>query len=445
MYSPSTYNITMSIYAHGYIMEVKILIRGGDIMGELLDLRLNKDVKLFQIDGISILGNFQNGAVIGLDEEGIDYITSGITNNEYDTKITANQELMEALFELDYYNDNVKNELDAAYLHVTDRCNLHCLGCYSYVEKRNSRSDLSTLDFYHILQALKEVGVKKLVISGGEPFLREDLWDILRYGKEECKIQYITVITNGTLDFKVYEAAIPYMDEVNISIDGYNEESCFIRDEGIMPKVIHTIKNFSQKLNVNLIVTLHKKNIKYMENYRSLALDLGVNYSFSIFTVEPNNKMFQDYILSNDDLILVEKTLMELNGEVTLRDFPVDGFNLVCRRKCEAGNKLISIAADGTVYPCHMLHQNEFALGNALELSLRSIIFNKNNPFQTLTVEEFQNCKSCNYKYLCGGGCRGRSYLYYQSITHRDAYCTMIKNYYSDVMSNIAAMIEVKQ
>ncbi len=405
---------------------------------------LNKDVELFQIDGISILGNFQNGAVIGLDEEGKDYILNNQMVDE--TKVISSNiaELREALLELDFYQHKTEKEIDAAYLHVTDRCNLHCLGCYSFVDSRNEKKDLSTNDFFYILLSLREAGIKKLVISGGEPFLRRDLGEILRYGKEVCNIQYITVITNGTLDFSLYESSIPYMDEINVSVDGFNKDTEFIRDKGIMPKVIETIKKLKVRLTVNLIVTLHKKNKDYMEDYRAFAAYLGVNYSFSIFTAEPENEMFRDYVLTDEDLFSIEKKLMDLNGEVSLQDFPVDGFNLVCRKKCEAGNKLISIAADGTVYPCHMLHKEQFALGNVLRQSISDIVFREGNPFQHLSVDKMKGCRNCNYKYLCGGGCRGRSYLYYSVLDEKDAYCTMIKNYYSDIMENIAAAAENK-
>lgn len=405
---------------------------------------LNKDVELFQIDGISILGNFQNGAVIGLDEEGKEYILNNQAHTEEEGKNGTIAELREALQELDFYQDRADKEIDAAYLHVTDKCNLHCLGCYSFVDMRNEKEDLRKEDCFQILSSLKDAGIKKLVISGGEPFLRKDLWEILKYGKEECHIQYITVITNGTLDFKAYEASLSYMDEINVSVDGFSPDTGFIRDEGIMPKVIESIKKFSEHLKVNLIITLHKRNMEYMEDYMEFAGYLGVNYSFSIFTAEPDNILFQDYILSDGDLLFVEKKLMELNGEVTLQDFPVDGFNLVCRKKCEAGNKLISIAADGTVYPCHMLHKDRFALGNALRRSIKEIVFSKENPFQELSVDKMHGCRNCNYKYLCGGGCRGRSYLYYSVLEEKDTYCTMIKNYYADVMANIAAMTENK-
>ena len=71
-------------------------------------------------------------------------------------------------------------------------------------------------------------------------------------------------------------------------------------------------------------------------------------------------------------------------------------------------------------------HQTGLALDYALII---------NNMY----VDNFDDCGECKYKYLCGGGCRGRSYLRYGNISQKDAYCAMIFNYYKDLM------IEVKK
>lgn len=402
----------------------------------------NKKVKTFQVDKINMIGNFQNGAIVGLNNDGKRYVEDIKKKRRGQITNDSIQELEDALLELNFYQDRKEKTIDAAYVHVTDNCNLHCLGCYSFVDKRNDQYDLSKEAFFKIFRSLKEAGVKQVVISGGEPFLRDDLYEIVRYAKEFCQIEYITVITNGTLEWDRYENTIPYLDEINISVDGYNSDISYIRDKGIMPKVINTIKRFKDLVNTNLIITLHKKNIDHMKDYMNFSNKLGVKYSFSIFTVNPNNEAFKDFMLTDLDLIQIERNLMELDNEVEVRDFPVTGMNLVCRERCEAGNKLISISADGTIYPCHMLHERELALGNATKSSIYEIVFSKENEFQKIHVDEMNHCNSCNYKYLCGGGCRGRSYLYYSSLYEKDAYCTLIKNYYEDVMESIATMIE---
>ena len=241
------------------------------------------------------------------------------------------------------------------------------------------------------------------------------------------------------MDIERYYPVLRYIDQLNISIDGYSEKTYFIRDKGIMPKVLDTVKCLKNLIEINMIVTLHRKNMKYMKEYNELAKKLGVRFSFSIFTVDETNPLFNEYVLSDMDLIEIEKQLMELNVDASIEDTPIGGEAILCRSRCEAGNKLISIDARGDVYPCHMLHRKELVLGNSLKQEIRDIVFSETNPFQNLNVDNFDDCGECKYKYLCGGGCRGRSYLRYGNISQKDAYCAMIFNYYKDLM------IEVKK
>lgn len=395
---------------------------------------MNKSIKLFDVDGIHMLGNFDNGAVIGLDDEGLAYIKNAESNLCDKTK---REEIDNAMQEMGFLNEINEKKIDAAYVHVIDACNLHCVGCYSYIEDRNLLKKLSTDEILTILNGLRRVGTQKIVISGGEPFIRDDLAEICRYAKETCKFEFLTVITNGTMDIEKYYPVLSYIDQLNISVDGYNEDSYFIRDKGIMPKVLNTVKCLKDLIEINMIVTLHKKNMMYMKEYNELAKRMGVRFSFSIFTVNESNPLFNKYVLSDTDLVEIERTLMELNIEASIEDIPIGGEVLSCRSRCEAGNKLISIDARGDVYPCHMLHQKELLLGNSLKKEIKDIVFSKNNPFQNLHVDNFEECNECKYKYLCGGGCRGRSYLRYGDVNHKDAYCAMIYNYHQDLMEEV--------
>lgn len=389
-------------------------------------------------DPIHMIGNFDNGAVIGLDEEGFAYL------DKADPKVCnekKREEINKALKEMGFL-DKKEKRIDAAYVHVTDACNLHCVGCYSYIDNRNTRKELSGKDIKTVLDSLKSAGTQKIVISGGEPFLRDDLKDICKYAKEDCGFKFLTVITNGTLNADQYYPVLPYLNQLNISVDGFDESSCFIGDKGIMPQVLDTVNCLKHLLDVNMIITLHKKNMKYMNEYNKLARNLGVRFSFSIFTVEESNTLYREYVMSDTDLIEIERILMELNIKASIEDIPIGGEAISCRSRWEAGNKLISIDAKGDVYPCHMLHRKEMILGNALEQEVRTIVFNENNQFQNLHVDNFEKCSECKYKYLCGGGCRGRSYLRYGKITNKDAYCTMILNYYKDLMSEVKKKLE---
>ena len=89
------------------------------------------------------------------------------------------------------------NHLASAYLHVSNTCNLSCVGCYSADCNRNRAVDPSLDDLCHAIDVLACLGVTRLVISGGEPFLREDLPEIAQHAREQGMTS-ITVLTNGT-------------------------------------------------------------------------------------------------------------------------------------------------------------------------------------------------------------------------------------------------------
>ncbi|MBF0094777.1 MAG: heme d1 biosynthesis radical SAM protein NirJ [Alphaproteobacteria bacterium] len=100
------------------------------------------------------------------------------------------------------------------------RCNLTCKHCYSISADRDFPGELATADIFAVMDDLKAFGVKVLILSGGEPLLRPDIFDISRRAKEMGF--YVGLSTNGTLiDGTLIDpiAAVGY-DYVGISIDG---------------------------------------------------------------------------------------------------------------------------------------------------------------------------------------------------------------------------------
>lgn len=409
-------------------------------------INLNSSVKQFNIDGIDMIGNMQNGSIIGLDKKGLEFIKYINRCNCVDKQTLDLEEieLFDALNENLFLEEDTSPTLNSAYVHVTDNCNLHCVGCYSFVEDRNLKDNLSFEDICKIFDSLKKSGVSRVVISGGEPFLRNDFMDICKYAKENTKLGYLSVITNGTMPVERYKKVIPFIDELCISVDGYSESSRFIRDEGIMPKVIDTVNRFKNETKVHLISTLHKKNKAFMKDYVEFSKMLGVTLSFSIFTVDINSNEFDEYVLNTQDLINISENLTEIDKSIEIIDFPTQEISLSCRERCETGRSLISIDANGDIYPCHMLHKNELKLGSMLKDNLCEVLNSELNIFKELSVENFEECSKCNYKYLCGGGCRGRSYFYYNKINGKDSYCKFMKEYYKSTIDQIKNLVNVE-
>ncbi|WMJ79418.1 radical SAM protein [Clostridium sp. MB40-C1] len=402
----------------------------------VLKEKFHEGIVLFEIDGINMIGNSTTGVFLGLDEQGSCLVNKIMKESNIIHISSSDEKLINVLYKNDFFKkeDEDSFSIKAAYVHVTDRCNLHCIGCYSYVNKRNTKKDLRFEEICEIFKKLNDFNIKQVVISGGEPFIREDLKDICKYA-QSLGIS-LSIITNGTLSSEVYTKVLPYLQEIAVSIDGYNKDTYFIRDKGIMPKVIETVKFLKDKIPTKMIATLHKKNAIYMREYAKLSKTLNVPFSFSVLTIDINNPIFKDYILDKNEFELMSAYLGD-QKDVVIQDSPMNGFNLQCKTRCEAGRKFISVAADGTVYPCHMLHSDELKLGNILDKNLKDIIISKTNPFLNISVDSLEGCKDCKYKYFCGGNCRARSYLSTHSIYKNDDLCEVAYSHIDDKFQNL--------
>jgi radical SAM protein with 4Fe4S-binding SPASM domain len=383
--------------------------------------RFQVDVVRFEVDGIKMIGNNRTGSLIGLTEEGSKMIDDIYSDGEAEITETT-EPLYEALKRGNYFKSSIKNNIRmaSAYVHITDKCNLHCVGCYSYVVNRNKKTDLTYKEVCHVLDQLADNGVRIIVISGGEPFIREDIEQICQYAKGLDMV--VQIITNGTMPHERYLRALPYIDAISVSVDGYQEDVHFIRDEGIMPKVLETVRFLMEhKAKVNLIFTLHRKNAIYMEEYMNLANNMGTTFNFSMLTTSPFDEVFKDYTLRKEEFDMVEHFLKHHRAVIT--DSAMEGESLSCKSRCGAGRFLISVSADGTIYPCHMLHIDDLKLGNIFEKDLQSIVFNEDNPFLNLDINNIEGCSECKYGNFCGGGYRARSYLASGSIYAKADIC----------------------
>jgi heme d1 biosynthesis radical SAM protein NirJ len=100
------------------------------------------------------------------------------------------------------------------------RCNLVCKHCYSISADTDFAGELSTAEVYSVMDDLRAFGVSVLILSGGEPLLRRDLFDIARLAKRSGF--FVALSSNGTLidDASIDDVAATGFDYVGISLDG---------------------------------------------------------------------------------------------------------------------------------------------------------------------------------------------------------------------------------
>ena len=412
-------------------------------------MKFNDDVVCFAIKDIPVIGNLSTGSIIGLDQNGKEFVDRIVEGREnFDSLSGEEQVLFDALTENKFFTKEPEQDVSiaSAYFHVTQKCNLNCLGCYSLDDSRNKSSDSSLEDLKKGLSELKKNGLQILIISGGEPFIRSDLSEILKFAKEELKILQVDLITNGTLVSREKALAIKdYVDTIAVSIDGYDQENPrFIRDANIFDKVKDSVKIIKDAgIPVSILPTVHSKNIDKLDKYVDYANELGVEVSFSILTCSPEDIEFKDHIPTSEQLSALGRQLTELGKDrgVTFLDTPMD-LNIDVRKSCEVCNKIVSVGFDGNVYPCHMLHDDELILGNIFNEELETILKrSKAAEIRNIDVREFEVCGECEHMFLCGGGCRARSFYKNRNFISHDYYCSMTKEYFDIVTDMLLDMV----
>lgn len=396
-------------------------------------MRLGSHIVRFDMRGIPVVGNTITGALVGLTPEGAALCDAMLERDVAGEDIPVECEELVSYLTVHGFEEGAGASetscLSSAYLHVSNTCNLSCMGCYSADCSRNRAADPSLDDLCRAIDVLSHLGVTRLVISGGEPFLRKDLPEVTRHARERGMAN-ITVLTNGThCSDEVLAKLAGSVDVVSVSFDGASKESpAYIRGRQLFEVLVDTVKRIqSAGIHAHMLPTLHSSNIQDVPVYVELSKQLGCTVGFSLLSGARANLGE----LMPDDSCLAE--LANIMVAVANKGDAVsinDAFNpmraLSVRTCCGAGKNSVSVASDGAVYPCHMLHKAEFALGNAFAENATAIA-NNLSQFILPSVEEIEGCSSCENRYFCGGGCRARAYDEHGCMTERDPYCA----YYS--------------
>ncbi len=149
-----------------------------------------------------------------------------------------------------------KRKLEALFLFVTSQCNSRCKTCF-YHEELNKNEDLTFDEIRRISETSPEFD--KLWISGGEPFMRKELADIIRLFYDNNNIKVVNLPTNGLLTKKIDEYVSRLLDEcpgleihLNFSLDGLGKTHDAIRGvKGNFKKTISSMELIRRKYRHN--------------------------------------------------------------------------------------------------------------------------------------------------------------------------------------------------
>jgi AdoMet-dependent heme synthase len=190
---------------------------------------------------------------------------------------------------------------------ITNRCNARCKHCFYWKELNSQKKQEMTLDQITSLVKSLKTPLFTASLTGGEPFLREDLTEICKIFERHNSTKKISIPTNGYLSKKIYKDVSKILKETNveldvlISMDGLNETSAKIRGiKDIFEKAEETIKLLkrikNKRFRLFVLTTVSKENyaevlplIKY--NKKNWKIDHKVQYVRScneVFRLDKN-------------------------------------------------------------------------------------------------------------------------------------------------------------
>jgi radical SAM protein with 4Fe4S-binding SPASM domain len=304
---------------------------------------------------------------------------------------------------------------------VTSRCNLRCSHCYINAGERQFGNELSTDAAKMLIHQITEVSKPLLILSGGEPILREDIFEIVRYGVDrglKMGMGSNGMLIDDDIAKKLKEAG---MGTVAISLDSSVPERHdeFRGVKGCWEHAVNAIESLKKyNLQVQVNATVTRQNYDEVDDIMSLAEKLGVE-NFHLFFLVPTGrgtsveditpKMYEDMITNT----LTQTTKHKMNVKPScapqfMRIAKEQGVDMTrWIRGCVAGLYYCRIYPSGEVTPCPYLPIN---LGNIRERSFKDIWFNS-EVFKALRdFDQLKGkCGKCEYQEVCGG-CRARAY-----------------------------------
>jgi [mycofactocin precursor peptide]-tyrosine decarboxylase / 3-amino-5-[(4-hydroxyphenyl)methyl]-4,4-dimethylpyrrolidin-2-one synthase len=322
---------------------------------------------------------------------------------------------------------------------VTEACNLECSHCLSAGLRTpgqrapglrtQGRGELDLAQCRALIDELARMQVFQVNFGGGEPFLRDDFLDILRYthaaGITTCVSTNGTVLDDALVDELLGMAPV----YLQVSLDGAcAETNDAIRGRGTFDRIIAGIELLAGRdypdFSLNMVVT--RLNVGEIAEFDRLARRYGAKTRLSRF--RPSGAgcgIWDDYRLTREQLVELSAFLGEHPEILTGDSFFVltpDSHRALGLTMCGAGRMTCAVAPDGSVYPCAFLCEPAFLAGNVASEPL-SAIFRSSPVLERFRELEAETCRTCDRFSVCHGGCPAVACFLTGSTSRPDPEC----------------------
>ncbi|MBU1136281.1 MAG: radical SAM protein [Nanoarchaeota archaeon] len=283
-------------------------------------------------------------------------------------------------------------------LSVTPRCNSKCKTCSIW--KNNSKDKLNINDFKKMANEPTFKSARFLVLTGGEPFLRNDIDKIINVFKKKNQKLHITILTNALLPETIYKKVKNMPRDVLITLSFNGMEKTHDETRGVkgnFKKLLKTIENLKKlKQNINLIYTITKENYNQLlwawdfAKKHNLNLLFNPEIEYERLNTEKNRKLteFQKKIVLEQLKKIYSQRNRWFFDYTYFLFFKKFYSNKRISNICYAGTTSLYIDYTGDIYPCENLVGRITPLGNIK----KKFTIPKNYINKIKTMKCYENC-----------------------------------------------------
>ncbi|MBI5816138.1 MAG: radical SAM protein [Nitrospinae bacterium] len=341
---------------------------------------------------------------------------------------------------------------------ITRTCNLKCIHCYSDSEEKAYSGELTTDEGKNLITDLKEFGIPALLLSGGEPLVRKDVWELADHARKVGL--RLTLSTNGVL---IDEKAAQRLKDtgftyIGISLDGIGEiNDQFRGKKGAFDKAMRGFKNcvaVGQKVGLRLTLTRHNyENLHQIFDFIEREGIQRACFYHLVYSGRAGGISGED--LTHEETrhamdIILERTEdfhnRGLDKDILTVDNHVDGpylyMKLLEKNPARAeevkkslewngGGRYSSGVSFGDIDFLGNVHADQFwmhyTLGNVRDRKFADIWLDESDPLMNILKNRLDHlkgkCTKCKYLMMCGGALRVRADLVYNDPAAPDPAC----------------------
>lgn len=323
--------------------------------------------------------------------------------------------------------------LNTIYLYLTDSCNLRCSHCWiTPAYNRTGENINKKIDIKYLKKAIidaKSIGLSCIKLTGGEPFLRKDIFDLIDF--LSLNDIMVDIETNGTLlnEEIVKRLNDSSVNQVSISLDGASEKlhESIRKVAGCYQKTLNGLLLLTKTgIKTQIIISLHRRNASDIEKLADIASKMGAG-SLKINPIMPTGRG-KDFFTNEENLSVeellkidewIEEELSRKYDTINIYfDIPTGLKSLKSITssqlyECNIFN-IIGILANGDISLCGIGQtETDLVIGNIAKDDICNV-WSNHHLLKRLRKGLPKNlkgiCGRCIFKFRCLGACRASAY-----------------------------------